>query len=52
MVKLKINGQKISTKKGSTILEAALDNGIKIPHLCHDKRLVPYGGCRLCIVEI
>jgi formate dehydrogenase alpha subunit len=52
MVKLKINGQKISTKKGSTILEAALDNGIKIPHLCHDKRLAPYGGCRLCIVEI
>jgi NADH-quinone oxidoreductase chain G len=52
MVDLTINGQKISTKKGSTILEAALDNGIKIPRLCHDKRLVPYGGCRLCIVEI
>ncbi len=52
MVKLKINGKKISTKKGSTILEAALDNGINIPRLCHDKRLAPYGGCRLCIVEI
>jgi len=52
MIDLTINGKKISTKKGSTILEAALDNGIKIPNLCHDRRLVPHGGCRLCIVEI
>jgi formate dehydrogenase alpha subunit len=52
MVELTINGNKVSTKKGSTILEAALDNGIKIPNLCYDKRLVPHGGCRLCIVEI
>ena len=52
MIGLTINGQKISTKKGSTILEAALENDIKIPHLCYDKRLVPHGGCRLCVVEI
>jgi formate dehydrogenase alpha subunit len=52
MIDLTINGQKISAKKGSTILEAALDNGIKIPNLCYDKRLVPHGGCRLCVVEI
>ena len=26
-------------------------NGIKIPNLCFDKRLRPYGGCRLCVVE-
>jgi len=52
MIELTINGQKVSTKKGNTILEAALDNGIKIPNLCYDRRLVPYGGCRLCVVEI
>ncbi len=52
MIELTINGKKVSTKKGSTILEAALNNGIKIPNLCYDRRVVPYGGCRLCIVEI
>jgi NADH-quinone oxidoreductase chain G len=52
MVELTINGKRVAAKKGSTILEAALDNGIKIPNLCYDKRLVPHGGCRLCVVEI
>jgi len=52
MIELTIDGRKITTEKGKTILQAALDNGIKIPHLCYDKRLVPYGGCRVCIVEI
>jgi NADH-quinone oxidoreductase chain G len=52
MVELTINGKRVTAKKGSTILEAALDNGIKIPNLCYDKRLVPHGGCRLCVVEI
>jgi len=52
MIELTINDKKIKTKKGNTILQAALDNGIKIPHLCYDRRLVPYGGCRVCVVEI
>ena len=52
MMDLTINGKKVSTKKGSTILEAALDNDIKIPNLCYDRRLAPHGGCRLCVVEI
>jgi NADH-quinone oxidoreductase chain G len=52
MIELSINGKQIKTKKGNTILQAALDNGIKIPHLCYDRRLVPYGGCRVCVVEI
>lgn len=52
MIELTINNKKIRTKKGNTILQAALDNGIKIPHLCYDRRLVPYGGCRVCVVEI
>ncbi len=52
MIELTINGRNIITKQGSTILAAALQNGIKIPHLCYDKRLMPHGGCRLCVVEI
>jgi len=52
MIELTINNTKIKAKKGSTILQAALANGIYIPNFCYDKRLVPYGGCRVCIVEI
>lgn len=52
MIELTINDKKVSAEKGSTILQAALKNGIKIPNLCYDKRLRPYGGCRLCVVEV
>ncbi|MBI4825407.1 MAG: NADH-quinone oxidoreductase subunit NuoG [Nitrospirae bacterium] len=52
MVNITINGKKLSVQEGTTILEAALQNKIDIPHLCYDKRLVPYGACRLCVVEV
>lgn len=52
MVELTINERNVHVDKGSTILRAALENGIYIPHLCYDKRLHPYGGCRLCLVEV
>jgi NADH-quinone oxidoreductase chain G len=52
MISLTINGKKISAEKGDTILDAAMKNNIYIPNLCYDKRLRPYGGCRLCIVEV
>jgi len=52
MVELTINDKKISVKEGTTILEAALQNGIYIPYLCYDNRLKPYGACRLCVVEV
>lgn len=52
MIELKINGKDISVEPGSTILQAALTNGIYIPNMCWDRRLTPYGGCRLCVVEV
>jgi NADH-quinone oxidoreductase chain G len=52
MIDITIDGKKISVEKGTTIMEAARQNGIKIPNLCYDKRLKPYGGCRMCVVEI
>jgi NADH-quinone oxidoreductase chain G len=52
MLDITINGKKLSVKEGATILEAALQNGIYIPYLCYDKRLNPYGSCRLCVVEV
>ncbi|MDA8170180.1 MAG: molybdopterin-dependent oxidoreductase [Nitrospiraceae bacterium] len=52
MTELTINGKKVQAPPKSTILQAALGNGIYIPHLCWDRRLLPYGGCRLCLVEV
>ena len=51
-VTLTIDGQEIKTAAGKRILEAALDNGIYIPHLCHHRDLDPVGICRLCMVDV
>lgn len=51
MIELTINDKKITVEDGTTILRAAQQNGIRIPNMCYDKRLRPYGGCRLCVVE-
>ena len=47
-----INNKKVDFKKGATILEAALENNIYIPHLCYYPDLEPVGACRLCMVDI
>ena len=51
-ISLTINGKKVEAEAGQTILEVAKENGIKIPTLCHDSRLKPYGACRVCLVEV
>jgi len=52
-VTLFIDGKEIECSEGETILWVALDNGIYIPHLCAMReRADPYGGCRLCYVEV
>ena len=51
-IRLTIDGQEVMTPKGSTVLEAALKAGIYVPTLCYDPTLKPFGGCRLCIVQI
>ena len=51
-VALKINGIEVNVPEGTTILKAALDNGVTIPTLCNLEGLTSYGGCRLCLVEV
>jgi NADH-quinone oxidoreductase subunit G len=51
MIKLTIDGVEVEVEKGKTILEAAQLAGIRIPSLCHDRRLIPFGACRLCVVQ-
>ena len=52
MVNLFINNQPISVKEGTTIMEAAREVGIEIPHLCFLKEINEIGACRVCVVEI
>lgn len=51
-VTLYIDNKSFSVEKGSTILQAAEQNGIYIPSLCAHNKLDSYGACRLCIVEL
>ena len=52
MIRLIIAGKEIEAEKNQTILEAALQNDIYIPHLCYEERLKPVGACRMCQVQI
>lgn len=52
MVNLTIDGKQIEVPEGTTVLRAAESAGIQIPKLCDHPELTPYGGCRLCIVEV
>lgn len=49
---LTINGISVRGRKGQTVLEVCRENGIHVPTLCYHPKMPPYGGCRLCIVEI
>jgi NADH dehydrogenase/NADH:ubiquinone oxidoreductase subunit G len=51
-ISLQIDGKEVRAKEGITVLEAAQSAGISIPTLCHHDKLEPFGGCRLCIVEV
>jgi NADH dehydrogenase/NADH:ubiquinone oxidoreductase subunit G len=50
-VTVNIDGFSIRAMKGASVLDAALDYGICIPHLCRIPELPDIGACRLCIVE-
>ena len=52
MVNLTIDDKQVTAPKTATIYEAAKMNGIDIPILCHDKKLKPFGACRMCLVEV
>ncbi|MBI5501113.1 MAG: (2Fe-2S)-binding protein [Deltaproteobacteria bacterium] len=51
-VTLQIDGKQVAAPAGATVLDAASAAGIVIPTLCHHERLAPFGGCRLCVVEL
>lgn len=52
MIHLTIDDQPIQVQAGYSLLQAAREQGIEIPTLCYHEALLPYGACRLCLVEL
>jgi heterodisulfide reductase subunit A len=52
VIELTIDGKKHEFAEGKTVLECLQEAGVKVPTLCYHKALVPYGACRLCLVEV
>jgi bidirectional [NiFe] hydrogenase diaphorase subunit len=52
MPTLQVNGRRVTVDPDATILDAARAAGVKIPTLCQFDGLEPWGGCRLCVVDM
>lgn len=52
MVNIKIDGRSLAVREGTTILDAAKQNGIIIPTLCYLRNINDVGACRVCVVEL
>ncbi len=51
-VNLTVNGLSVTVPEGSTILDATVKAGIKVPTLCYLKEINAIGACRICLVEV
>ena len=51
-VKITIDGREVEARAGLTVLQAAGEAGIYVPHLCYHKDLLPGGHCRVCTVKV
>jgi NADH-quinone oxidoreductase subunit G len=52
MPKFILDGKEIDFTPGQTIIQAAHDAGIDIPHFCWHPALSIAGNCRICLVEV
>lgn len=52
MVEFLLDGKAVSAPEGELLVHAAARHGTFIPTLCHDDKLEPYGGCRMCVVDV
>ncbi|MFM7052431.1 MAG: 2Fe-2S iron-sulfur cluster-binding protein, partial [Planctomycetota bacterium] len=52
MPELTINGKKHAFKPGQSILQAALDQDVEIPHYCYHPGLSVVANCRICLAEV
>jgi predicted molibdopterin-dependent oxidoreductase YjgC len=52
MISFTLDGKEVSAREGELLVHAAARHGVFIPTLCHDDKLDPYGGCRMCVVGV
>jgi predicted molibdopterin-dependent oxidoreductase YjgC len=52
VIEFTLDGRTASAQDGELLVHAAARNGVFIPTLCHDDKLDPYGGCRMCVVDV
>jgi NADH-quinone oxidoreductase subunit G len=50
--KVTINDRTVEVKAGTTLVDAAIQAGVQIPHYCYHPRLSVVGQCRMCLVKI
>jgi formate dehydrogenase major subunit len=51
-MRVTIDGRACELRRSGTVLEGLREAGMEVPTLCHDDRLTPLGGCRLCLVRL
>lgn len=51
-IRFSLDGKTVEVETGATLLDACRSACSEVPTLCHDDRLDPYGGCRMCLVEL
>jgi predicted molibdopterin-dependent oxidoreductase YjgC len=51
-VTLSIDGRQVTVPQGTTLLKAAHEAGIEVPHICYHDALTPPAVCRVCVVEV
>ncbi len=52
MPTITIDGKVVECASGKTVIEAALENGVDVPHFCWHPSLSVSGNCRMCLVEV
>jgi NADH-quinone oxidoreductase subunit G len=52
MLEIEIDGRSMEVAEGATIMDAANQAGIYVPHFCYHRKLTIAANCRMCLVEV
>ncbi len=52
MVEIELDGKKMEVADGATIMDAANQAGIYVPHFCYHRKLSIAANCRMCLVHV
>ena len=51
-IKLEVDGKPVEVRGGSTVMDAAHQLGIYVPHFCWHRKLTIAANCRMCLVQV